>query len=122
MKRSLMHFRDKELIFIVVGLIIGFVLANPCIKRSNIEYGVCDRFYSATFTEWIIRSFGVWFILKIGQKLGGVVHSCEEVLQRRKDKESKLLEDKQRLKILENKVRSRKTAEALARGIRESKD
>jgi hypothetical protein len=44
MKKVLIDFRNKELIFIFLGLVIGFVLANPCIERSDIEYGVCDFF------------------------------------------------------------------------------
>jgi hypothetical protein len=102
MKKAFIAFRNKELIFIVLGLVIGFVLANPCIARSDIEYGVCERFYSASFTEWIFKSLSIWFILKIGQGLGSFIHNCEEELQRKKDRESNLLEEKRNAVLLEH--------------------
>jgi hypothetical protein len=93
MKRALIAFRDKELLFIVIALLIGFIQANPCIVRSDIEYGVCDSFFNGTASDLVFKSFSVWFILKIGQGLGNFIHNCEEELQEKKVKGRNLLKE-----------------------------
>jgi hypothetical protein len=112
MKKALIAFCGKELLFIVIALLIGFIQANPCLERSDIEYGVCDMFYIGTTAEWVFKSLSVWLILKIGQGLGRFIHSCEEELKRKKDRESNLLEKKRMAVLLDH-------IEAVELGIRE---
>jgi hypothetical protein len=114
-KNALINFRDKELIFIIVSLIVGYLATDGCAYYNSIEYFCEIPVTRGSLTDWIWNSFTIWFILKIGQGLGKFIHNCEDELQRKKDRESKLLEKKRNAVLLARR-------EAIELGLREPDD